>query len=104
MSIYVYVTRKPDPLDEGDPVISADEWTRLVAADPDLKIVTPPGYSGTGIYAEWASFPGGYAAWFCLDDGNIEVKGIDDAILGKLRNFAQALDARIVSEEGEEFE
>jgi hypothetical protein len=40
---------------------------------------------------------------FGLSDGNIAVKGIDDAILGKLRRFANKLDARIVSEEGEEF-
>jgi len=39
-----------------------------------------------------------------LSDGNIEVKGIDSALLGKLRRFAAELtDARIVSEEGEEF-
>jgi hypothetical protein len=36
MSIYVYVTRKPDPLETTGPDISAEEWHELVASDPDI--------------------------------------------------------------------
>ena len=105
MSIYVYVTRKEDPLaDDGDS-ITLNEWTSLVEADPDLAFAEPddkrPADKTT--YAVWSTYPGGYPAWFGLADGNIEVKSLDDALLSKLRTFAHALGARIVSEEGDVF-
>jgi hypothetical protein len=105
MSIYVYVTRKPDPLETTGPDISAEEWHELVASDPDLSIADPQNglQRNNTIYAVWEGYPGGYPAWFGLCEGSIEVKGIDDAILGKLRTFADKLHARVVSEMGEEF-
>ncbi|HXQ39927.1 MAG TPA: hypothetical protein VN821_01575 [Candidatus Udaeobacter sp.] len=105
MRIYVLVTRKEGPLDDAGPQITRDEWLRLVANDPDLSLQDPPDRSPAdkAVYAAWTNYPGGYAAWFGLVNGNIEVKGIDDALLGKLRAFAAALGARIISEEGEEF-
>jgi hypothetical protein len=105
MSIYVYVTRKPDPLEASGHDIEAREWIALIESDPDLSIADPPNrFAGDRrTYAVWTSYPGGYPAWFCLSDGNIEVKGIDEAILAKLRSFASKLNARIVSELGEEF-
>jgi hypothetical protein len=105
MSIYVYVTRKLDPLETAGVDISAREWAELIANDPDLSIADPPDRVPTNntIYAVWHAYPGGYPAWFGLCAGSIEVKGIDEAILNKLRNFAKKLGARIVSEMGEEF-
>jgi hypothetical protein len=105
MNIYVYVTRKPDPLDANGPDISAGEWIELIESDPDLSISGPPNRlpRDQRSYAVWASYPRGYPAWFALSEGSIEVKGIDEAILAKLRSFAAKLDARIVSEMGEEF-
>jgi hypothetical protein len=105
MSIYVYVTRKSDPFETAGPEILAKEWAELVASDPDLSIADPADQLPTskGVYAVWSAYPGGYPAWFGLCEGSIEVKGIDEAILGKLRNFANRLGARIISEMGEEF-
>jgi hypothetical protein len=105
MSIYVYVTRKSDPLGTDGPDISAKEWFELVANDPDLSIADPPDGVPTAktIYAVWNAYPGGYPAWFGLCEGSIEVKGIDETILSKLRNFSNKLGARIVSEMGEEY-
>ena len=105
MSIYVYVTRKPDPLEAGGPDISEEEWIGLIESDPDLSIADPPKRlpGDRGTYAVWTSYPGGYRAWFSLCGGNIEVKGIDEAILSKLRHFAGRLGARIVSKMREEF-
>jgi hypothetical protein len=106
MSIYVYVTRRGDPFDDAGPPITRDEWLDLVAKDADLSVEEPPdpfpGYKDA-IHVAWKNYLGGYAAWFVLFNGNVEVKGIDDALLGKLRAFATGLDARIVSELGEEF-
>jgi hypothetical protein len=105
MSICVYVTRKPDPLETSGPDIAAQEWFELIESDPDLSIADPPNRlpGDRRSYAVWTSYPGGYPAWFSLSEGSIEVKGIDEAILAKLRYFAGKLNARIVSEMGEEF-
>ncbi|HUI12529.1 MAG TPA: hypothetical protein VL048_03555 [Xanthobacteraceae bacterium] len=105
MSIYVFVTRRADPLKPDGAEISREEWTELVESDPDLSLEDPADRipADKTIYAVWKTYPGGYPAWLGLSGGNIEVKGIDDAILGKLRMFANKLGARIVSEEGEEF-
>jgi hypothetical protein len=105
VSIYVFVTRRNDPLDETGPAITEDEWLKLVRDDPDLSKEEPPDRfpRDNTSYAAWKNYPGGYTAWFGLAGGNIEIKGIDEALLGKLRSFAKALNARIVSEEGEEF-
>lgn len=106
MSIYVYVTRKPDPLADDGPGITEDEWRSVVAADPELSLEQPPDQPGlpkNAVWAAWPSYPGGYPAWFALVAGSVEVKGADAALLTKLRTFACKLNARIVSEEGEEF-
>ncbi len=105
MSIYVYVTRRADPFDDAGPQIAQDEWLRLIADDVDLSLENPPDRfpNDKTIYAAWKKYPGGYTAWFGLAGGNIQVKGLDEALLGKLRIFASRLDARIVSEEGEKF-
>src|SRR5262249_22454101 len=105
MSIYVYVTRKPDPFGPNGPEIALQEWVELIENDPDFSIANPPNRipQDPRSYAVWAAYPGGYPAWFCLSEGSIEVKGIDEAILTKLRSFAGKLNARIVSEMGEEF-
>jgi hypothetical protein len=104
LSIYVNVTRKADPLGEG-PEITRDEWLELVSSDPDLSLERPSdAFAGDKTeYAAWKGYPGGYTAWFGFADGNISVKGIDDAILAKLRQFARRLDANIISDEGEQF-
>jgi hypothetical protein len=105
MSIYVYVTRRADPFNDAGPQITQHEWLKLIADDVDLSLEDPPDRfpNDKTIYAAWKKYPGGYTAWFGLAGGNIEVKGLDDALLGKLRTFASLLDARIVSEEGEKF-
>ena len=104
MSIYYYVTRKADPLDNDGPMIEDDEWKKLVSEDADLRLdnSSNPFPNRKIIYAVWEKYPGGYPAWFGLAEGSIEVKGLDDAILGKLRKFANALQCRIVCEDGEE--
>jgi hypothetical protein len=105
MGIYVYVTRRTDPFDDSGPQITRDEWLDLIANDADLSLEDPPDRfpNDKTIYAAWKNYPGGYTAWLGLNGGNIEVKGLEEVLLGKLRTFATILEARIVSEEGEEF-
>ena len=105
MSIYYYVTRNSGPFaKEGRHDISEAEWRTVVSADPDLSIDQPepsPGLPRDAVWAVWRSYPGGYPAWFALIKGDIEVKGLDKALYGKLQRFASALHARIFCETGE---
>jgi hypothetical protein len=109
MSVYYYITRNSGPFaKEGRHEITEAEWRAAVAADPDLAIEQPeesgPRGASCGVWAVWHSYPGGYPAWFVLlKNGDVEVKGMDEAILGKFQLLASALGARIFCETGEEF-
>ena len=41
MSLYVYITRKPQPLEAPGPEISRAEWHALVKAQGDFRAPTP---------------------------------------------------------------
>jgi hypothetical protein len=106
MSTYYYVTRNSGPfVKEGRRDISEAEWRAVISADPELASEQPepsPALPRNAVWAVWRSYPGGYPAWFALIKGDIEVKEIDEALFGKLQQFASALDARIFCETGEE--
>ena len=108
MSLYVFVTRRSDPLDDAGPEISAEEWRDLVRRDSSLKFVEP---LPSGKYPEWTDkdtvicydHPEYPEVFFDLASGNVEAKNADAKILRKLGQFAEALGARIESETGEVF-
>jgi hypothetical protein len=103
MSIYYYVTRGSGPFEQDGGAILEAEWRSVVSADPDLSLEQPEhSRARNAVWAVWRSYPGGYPAWFALIKGSVEVKGINDSLLTKLRSFATALGARIFCENGEE--
>jgi len=112
VSYYIYVTRQPDLSEDPEP-ISRGEWEAIVAGDPTLEIREPPNKNpcDPGVYAAWTAHPSGDLFWFELSEGRIGVnlhagsigRPIDPAVLAKLRRFALALRARIISELGENF-
>jgi len=109
MSVYYYISRNSGPfVNEGRHEITDAEWRAAVLADPDLALEQPedsgPRGASCGLWAVWHSYPGGYPAWFVLlKCGDVEVKGMDEALFGKFKQLASALDARIFRETGEEF-
>jgi len=109
MSEYYYITRNSRPFAKQDRrVITEAEWRSAVAAVPELAIEQPkssnPRGAASGVWAVWHSYPGGYPAWFVLHrNGDVEVKGMDEALFGKVKQLASVLGARIFSETGEEF-
>jgi hypothetical protein len=109
MSEYFYITRNSGPfIKEGRREITEAEWRSAVASVPELAIEQPeqtgPRGAATGTWAVWRSYPGGYPAWFVLQrDGDVEVKGMDEALFAKFKQLATALGARIFCEDGEEF-
>jgi hypothetical protein len=105
MSIYYYITKRSGPFVREGPDISETEWRAVVSADPDLSLEVPEPPTRLprdAVWAAWRSYPGGYPAWFALNKGDVEVKGMDDALFGKFRQLALALEARIFCETGEE--
>jgi hypothetical protein len=109
MSEYYYITRNSGPfVKEGRREITEAEWRAAVATDPELAIEQPevsgPRGASSGVWAVWRSYPGGYPAWFVLlKNGDVEVKGMDEALFGKFQRLASVLRARIFCETGEEF-
>lgn len=109
MSVYYYITRNSGPfVNEDRREITDAEWRAVVAADPELAIEIPkesgPRGASCGTWAVWHSYPGGYPGWFVLlKCGDVEVKGMDEAIFAKFQQLASALGARIFCETGEEF-
>ena len=109
MSEYYYITRNPGPFaNEGRREITEAEWRSAVAAVPELAIEQPessgPRGATSGVWAVWRSYPGGYPAWFVLlRNGDVEVKGMDEALFAKFKQLASVLGARILCETGDEF-
>jgi hypothetical protein len=109
MSVYYYLTRNSGPfVKAGRREITEVEWRAAVSSVPDLAIDVPehsgPRGASTGVWAVWRSYPGGYPAWFVLlRNGDVEVKGMDEALFVKFQQLASALGARIFCETGEEF-
>ena len=108
MSEYYYITRNAGPfVKEGRREITEAEWLAAVAGVPDLAIEQPeesgPRGAASSVWAVWRSYPGGYPAWFVLlRCGDVEVKGMDEALFTKFQQLASALGARMFSETGEE--
>jgi len=109
MSIYYYISRNSGPfVKEGRSEITESEWRAAIATDPELAIEQPeelgPRGASCGVWAVWHSYPGGCPAWFVLlKNGDVEVKGMNDALFGKFKRLASVLGARIFCETGEEF-
>jgi hypothetical protein len=109
MSVYYYSTRNSGPfVKEGRQEITEAEWCSAVGAVPELSFEQPdfsgPHGASCGIWAVWHSHPGGYPAWFVLlRCGDVEVKGMDEALFTKFQQLATVLRARIFCETGEEF-
>ncbi len=79
--------------------ISNDEWLRLVEQDPELDIDAQNGPH----FAAWrkASDKDGWSKWFDWSEGNVYTKNPDKAVLEKLLQLAERLDAKVQGDDGE---
>ena len=92
MSIYVFVTRRADPLKPDGAEISREEWVELVESDPDLSLEDPADRfpADKTIYAVWKTYPEGLPSVVRASPAaTSKVKGIDDAILGQASNVRE---------------
>lgn len=114
MGYDVHITRRENWFDESGPGIDIAEWKALVQSDPDMRLdgsaeaALKDGsvlrVDGDGLTV-WTAYPGngvsGNMAWFDFRQGNVVVKNPDGAILGKLWQLAQSLDAKVQGDECE---
>ncbi len=117
MGYELHIVRNEEWWDEdADGGISFDEWSSLVDADDSMRMdgyaeVTSPDGAKLRIenqgLAVWTGFPGnidgGNQAWFDFRDGRIVFKNPDQDILQKMLEIAGALNAKIVGDDGEEY-
>lgn len=97
--------------------ISLDEWRAYVETDKTMRLDnaaeanTPEGhvirYENRGL-AVWVAYSGheesGNKAWFDFRDGSIVVKNPDESILRKMHQIASRLAAKVVGDDGEEYD
>src|SRR5690242_9093551 len=80
--------------------ISAEEWMRYVQTDPELQSFPEGGKH----FVRWlgkSKYPDPWFDWF---DGDIYTKNPDKAIVEKMLQIAQALDAHVQGDDGESYE
>ena len=97
--------------------ITLAEWASLLADDDTMRmdgvaeVDLPDGSTlrteneGLAVWTDYAgNEDGGNQAWFDFRDGAIVIKNPDQDILAKMLEIAAMLDAKVVGDEGEEYE
>jgi len=118
MGYEVHIARNEEWWDEdAGGGIASDEWNAYVASDETMRLENvaeanmPDGhvlrYENQGL-ALWVNYSAhdesGNKAWFDFRDGCISVKNPDEEILRKMHQIASQLDARVLGDEGEEYD
>jgi len=117
MGYEVHITRAEEWMESEDTPISLADWEAYVNADPEMRLdgfaeaTTPQGETirveSPGI-AVWTSYSGhevgGNMAWFSWFNGHVSVKSPDKEILKKMYAIAEALNARVLGDEGERYD
>lgn len=116
MGYELRITRKENWFDEGGLEISLDEWTAYVRSDPEMRLdgfaetPTPDGGAARAVdesLAVWTAHEevdAGGGPWMWRFEGNVVSKGVTLATIRKMWRIAQALDAKLVGDDGEEYD
>lgn len=117
MGYDLHITRKKNWFDEAGPEITAEEWLAYVATDKSLKLdKTAEDLRDSGrdasefgsVNAIWVGWPKHEAGvsempiWY--SEGNIICKNPPVEMVRKMFLIADELNARLVGEEGEEYD
>lgn len=118
MGYDIHIVRNDDFWDEEiGGGISLDEWSSYVAQDNTMRMdgtaeVDLPNESKLIIESEglavWTAYAanevGGNQAWFGFHNNAIVVKNPDQQILAKMLEIAASLNAKVLGDEGEQYE
>ena len=105
MSDALHITRADDWVDSANAPISAEEFVRAATAEPraihlaSLGCAPSPDEVPTFVWREegWPSL-----SWM---RGRVRVKGLrSDEEIGELARFARTLDARLIGDDGEQYD
>lgn len=111
MSYGVHIERRTAPTSES--TITLKEWHAYIESSPDLEIIDAWEQTNS-LTGEVIHIPGdGIAVWNGLGDreavyfnygiGRISTGNPNNRIIAKMKEIAQALDARVIGDEGEEY-
>jgi len=98
MGYDLHITRRRHWADAGRD-ISSEEWLRLVAQDPELTLAPHQG----PCVAVWHGPSTLGAPWMDWSGGNISTKNPDGALIAKMVQLAQLLDATVQGDDGETY-
>lgn len=110
MGYNLYITRKDEWFDEHGEEIELEEWIAIVEADPQLEMRDEAVADlGNGKHltaydptmAVWLDDAGEVQMWFHLFEGNIIGKNPRPPALAKMHGLSEALNARLIGDEGE---
>src|SRR5207245_5180092 len=101
MGYDLHITRKAEWSDDDGPVISADEWRKLIASDADLQLDAETDCAIDDTHMIFASFRGepGVFGWL---DGEICTKNPEAEVVRKAVQIAQKLGAKAQGDDGED--
>jgi hypothetical protein len=103
MSLYVFISRRVDPLDDAGPAITAEEWISCVDIEPDFRLPAESEKNWLGGQARmWKDYK--YPVAFDWTNGHVEVKNADAATISRMMEIAKKLSAKVFSETGELFD
>ena len=109
MGYDLHITRAKDWLESEAQPIGDSDWRTCVAADAELE-VTGVAEASAGLRYEnpgvtvWRGHPSGDPVWFDFREGRVVVKNPDEATIAKAISMAKRLNARVVGDDGEEYE
>lgn len=99
MGYSLYITRGSAWFGEG-PQIPLEEWKRYVDHDTELQFDESPGEN----FVVWSGPSKHDKPWLSWQDGYIESKYPDTSLIRKMHAIAQALDAKVLGDDGEEYD
>ena len=97
MGYDVHITRAGNWAENQGREIAESEWHAVIGADPELRLA---GCNGPH-FAIWEGHPEDDEAWLDWFEGNVFTKNPDEPLVGKMREIAQRLDAKVQGDDGE---
>jgi hypothetical protein len=100
MGYSVYITRREAWSDFDGPGIALSEWLSLVDSDPELRWEPDLGEH----LAVWVGSSSSDLPWLAWENGNLESKHPEKAMLRKMYEISETLSAQLMGEEGEGYD